>query len=44
MVMPAFLALNLVIAAQPLQRLLERAGLPRWGGMIIVLLVLYSHS
>ena len=41
MVMPAFLALNLVIAAQPLQRLLERAGLPRWGGMIIVLLVLY---
>ncbi|MBB1023740.1 MULTISPECIES: AI-2E family transporter [unclassified Dietzia] len=41
MVMPAFLALNLVIAAQPLQRRLERAGLPRWGGMIIVLLVLY---
>lgn len=41
MVMPAFLALNLVIAAQPLQKLLERAGLPRWGGMIIVLLVLY---
>ncbi|MBB1042919.1 MULTISPECIES: AI-2E family transporter [unclassified Dietzia] len=41
LVMPAFLALNLVIAAQPLQRLLERAGLPRWGGMIIVLLVLY---
>lgn len=41
MVMPAFLALNLVIAAQPLQSLLERAGLPRWGGMIIVLLVLY---
>ncbi|MGF0227171.1 AI-2E family transporter [Dietzia natronolimnaea] len=41
MVMPAFLALNLVIAAQPLQRLLERTGLPRWGGMIIVLLVLY---
>ncbi|MFN7242293.1 MAG: AI-2E family transporter [Dietzia cercidiphylli] len=41
MVMPAFLALNLVIAAQPLQRLLERVGLPRWGGMIIVLVVLY---
>ncbi|MFN3602086.1 MAG: AI-2E family transporter [Dietzia sp.] len=41
MVMPAFLALNLVIAAQPLQKMLERAGLPRWGGMIIVLLVLY---
>ncbi|AWH96043.1 AI-2E family transporter [Dietzia psychralcaliphila] len=41
MVMPAFLALNLVIAAQPLQRLLDRAGMPRWGGMIIVLLVLY---
>lgn len=41
MVMPAFLALNLVIAAQPLQSLLERAGLPRWAGMIIVLLVLY---
>ena len=39
--MPAFLALNLVIAAQPLQRWLERAGLPRWGGMIIVLVVLY---
>ncbi|OAH60994.1 permease [Dietzia cinnamea] len=39
--MPAFLALNLVIAAQPLQRLLERSGVPRWGGMIIVLLVLY---
>ena len=41
MVMPAFLALNLVIAAQPLQKFLERAGLPRWGSMIIVLLVLY---
>ena len=41
MVMPAFLALNLVIAAQPLQSLLERIGLPRWAGMIIVLLVLY---
>ena len=41
MVMPAFLALNLVIAAQPLQSLLERVGVPRWGGMIIVLLVLY---
>ncbi|WP_291080923.1 AI-2E family transporter [Dietzia sp. UBA5065] len=41
MIMPAFLALNLVIAAQPLQKSLERAGLPRWGGMIIVLLVLY---
>ncbi|MDV8001089.1 AI-2E family transporter [Rhodococcus sp. IEGM 1408] len=41
MVMPAFLALNLVIAAQPLQKLLERAGLPRWGGMMIVLVVLY---
>ena len=40
-IMPAFLALNLVIAAQPLQRLLERAGLPRWGAMIIVLVVLY---
>ena len=39
--MPAFLALNLVIAAQPLQRLLERSGVPRWGGTIIVLLVLY---
>ena len=39
--MPAFLALNLVIAAQPLQRFLERSGVPRWGGMIIVLLVLY---
>ncbi|WP_010542336.1 AI-2E family transporter [Dietzia alimentaria] len=41
MVMPAFLALNLVIAAQPLQKRLERFGLPRWGGMIVVLLVLY---
>ncbi|MFJ5872343.1 AI-2E family transporter [Dietzia maris] len=41
LLMPAFLALNLVIAAQPLQRLLQRAGLPRWGAMIIVLLVLY---
>lgn len=41
MVMPAFLALNLVIAAQPLQKRLERTGLPRWGSMIIVLLVLY---
>ena len=41
MLMPAFLALNLVIAAQPLQALLERAGVPRWGAMIIVLLVLY---
>ena len=41
LVMPAFLALNLVIAAQPLHRLLERAGLPRWGSMIVVLLVLY---
>ena len=41
MVMPAFLALNLVIAAQPLQSLLERKGLPRWSAMIIVLLVLY---
>ena len=41
MVMPAFLALNLVIAAQPLQKILERVGLPRWGAMIIVLLVLY---
>ncbi|KAA0919211.1 AI-2E family transporter [Dietzia sp. ANT_WB102] len=40
-IMPAFLALNLVIAAQPLQRLLERAGLPRWGAMIVVLVVLY---
>ncbi|MGN0101321.1 MAG: AI-2E family transporter [Dietzia sp.] len=39
--MPAFLALNLVIAAQPLQRLLDRSGLPRWAGTIIVLLVLY---
>lgn len=39
--MPAFLALNLVIAAQPLQKFLERSGVPRWGGMIIVLLVLY---
>lgn len=41
LMMPAFLALNLVIAAQPLQRLLERAGLPRWAAMILVLLVLY---
>ena len=41
MVMPAFLALNLVIAAQPLQKRLEKVGLPRWGGMIVVLLVLY---
>lgn len=41
MVMPAFLALNLVIAAQPLQKLLQRAGLPRWSAMIVVLLVLY---
>ncbi|MBB1017140.1 AI-2E family transporter [Dietzia sp. DQ11-71] len=41
LLMPAFLALNLVIAAQPLQRVLQRAGLPRWGAMIIVLLVLY---
>ena len=39
--MPAFLALNLVIAAQPLQRLLDRSGLPRWAGTIVVLLVLY---
>ena len=41
MLMPAFLALNLVIAAQPLQQYLERVGLPRWGAMIVVLLVLY---
>ncbi len=41
MVMPAFLALNLVIAAQPLQSLLERVGVPRWIAMVIVLLVLY---
>ncbi|MDX2357974.1 AI-2E family transporter [Dietzia sp. PP-33] len=40
-IMPAFLALNLVIAAQPLQKLLERKGLPRWPAMIVVLLVLY---
>jgi len=39
--MPAFLALNLVIAALPLQRFLERKKLPRWGAAIIVLLVLY---
>lgn len=41
MIMPAFLALNLVIAAQPLQRFFERKGLPRWAGMILVLVVLY---
>jgi predicted PurR-regulated permease PerM len=41
MLMPAFLALNLVIAAQPLQKFLERKRVPRWGAMIIVLLVLY---
>lgn len=40
-IMPAFLALNLVIAAQPLQKFLDRKGVPRWGGKIIVLLVLY---
>lgn len=40
-VMPAFLALNLVIAAQPLQKFLDRKGVPRWGGKVIVLLVLY---
>lgn len=40
-IMPAFLALNLVIAAQPLQKFLDRRGVPRWGGKIIVLLVLY---
>lgn len=40
-IMPAFLALNLVIAAQPLQKFLDRKGVPKWGGKIIVLLVLY---
>ena len=41
MVMPAFLALNLVLAAQPLQKRLERTRLPRWGAMAVVLVVLY---
>ncbi|HHX85968.1 MAG TPA: AI-2E family transporter [Actinomycetales bacterium] len=41
-IMPAFLALNLVIAALPLQRFLQRRGLPRWSAAIIVLLVLYA--
>lgn len=41
MIMPAFLALNLVIAAQPLQRLLERRGMPKIAAAIVVLVVLY---
>ena len=40
-VMPAFLALNFVIAALPLQRALVRWGLPRALSSIITLLVLY---
>lgn len=40
-VMPAFFALNLVIAAQPLQALMLRRGLPRWLASLITLLVLY---
>ncbi len=40
-VMPAFLAVNLVIAVMPLQRVLERLGLPRWASATAVLLALY---
>lgn len=40
-VMPAFLALNLVIAAMPLQRYLHRKGLPAWLASTVMLLVLY---
>lgn len=32
---PVFLALNLILAAYPLQRALDRAGLPRWLGAVI---------